>query len=784
MHDRDEGTGGVRRAESAFGHWSSAEGLPVFEYTADPRPDGAVAWETVLHGPTVRHWLGVGNRRLQVFFDNEGTCGLWDEHDGLRWLTSAETGGTGVSVIDVDGDQWGTSSAMWPGDVPPQRQFGPTWFTVTVAGPGITLKRTTFCLEGEQPWILVHALVENTGGERTQLELTEEWALRPRFLQLATTREQRAAVARRHVAYEVARSSPPGTVTVRELFVSDADSVAHGRPLIFGAPRSLTLETLGESRSSAMASATPGPEPVLRVTVPVELGPGQRWDAWFRFGLTDTSPIPDPDRSVERSLASLRRRLPHGSTDRVPHAAQELTWHAALLTGGACRDGVFGGHTLDQSSTYSMELGFNGAARDPLQHALPLVYLEPDLALSVLRNTTSWGDPHGRIPWATDGSKRACSDLFDPSDQSLWSLWLAAEYAAATGDLAAFGQELPLRWERDDPPQSLHVQLRRQFRYFVDEVGRGEHGHVRIMNADWNDLAIEESGVDRDAMVQHGESVLNSAMAAWVLPLWASLCRRLGDETTATEASALGEDLRRLVAGEWNGRWFRRAYGPGVAPIGDDSLWLETQPWAILCGAADVEQGRALLHTIDQTARDGSPLGARVKWPPPSEADSSHVVGEGTLGGIWYSINMTLVWAAARLDPELAWDEWRRMTLAAHASAYPEIWEGTLSGPDSYNAPESPRPGSTWAHKDSGIAMQAFPVNNLHSHSQPLLSYLRLLGVEPTSDGALRVGGGGHFASSVFQLDEGGHGCCHAIGPVTIQSDHGAIEGGPGEVTW
>ena len=48
--------------------------------------------------------------------------------------------------------------------------------------------------------------------------------------------------------------------------------------------------------------------------------------------------------------------------------------------------------------------------------------------------------------------------------------------------------------------------------------------------------------------------------------------------------------------------------------------------------------------------------------------------GEGTQGGIWYSINMTLVWAAARYRPAMAKDEWRRMLLANHARHYPTEW--------------------------------------------------------------------------------------------------------------
>jgi hypothetical protein len=143
---------------------------------------------------------------------------------------------------------------------------------------------------------------------------------------------------------------------------------------------------------------------------------------------------------------------------------------------------------------------------------------------------------------------------------------------------------------------------------------------------------------------------------------------------------------------------------------------------------------------------------------------------------------MTLVWAAARVAPDLAWDEWRRLTLGSHTEAYPDVWEGTLSGPDAWNAPESRRPGRTWA--TSLFAMQTFPVSNMHSHAQPLLAYLRLLGVEPTADGSLAVGGGGRFRSRVFRIGRSGRGRLEAKGPVAIATRRGVVGGGPGTVRW
>ncbi|MEU7745092.1 hypothetical protein [Nonomuraea sp. NPDC049158] len=607
---------------------------------------------------------------------------------GLSDLFDEHTGllwltrGTGVTRV-------GTLSTDISGS---ERVFGPTFAIVRVADDRVALDRTVLCPEGEHPWVLIRLHVRNLLDEPVRLELTEEWT---------------AGAARVELISGAKPSEDPG----------------------------LELELVGGPRTGSG-----------RLAIPLELAAGGERLLELRYGLLDSATdgrMGEVTGSFAGSLAALRERLPRAVAARAPEAEREVPWHAALLTGAACADGVLGGHTLDQGSCYSFRHGFNGAARDPLQHALPLVYIEPDLALSVLRNTCAWGGPDGDLPYALGPDKQPWTDLFRPSDQNLWALWLAAEYLSATGDLAAFGEPVPYHPVHRATPVSLGANLRRQFRFLTDVVGRGEHGHLRILNADWNDMAITESGVEREVMISHGESVLNSAMAAWVLPRYAVLAERLGDHATAAEARELGEELRDLVAGEWNGRWYRRAYGPG-AVVGESDLWLEVQPWAILCGAAPPERAVELLHTIERTSAADSPLGARLRWP------DKGAYGPGGVGTIWYAINMTLIWAAAEHAPELGWQWWRRMSLAAHAAAYPDVWEGTLSGPDAYLAPETERPGRTWDLADLGVAMQAYPVANLHSHSQPLLAYLRLLGVEPFRPVAAPEDAG--FASRVLKV--------------------------------
>jgi hypothetical protein len=102
------------------------------------------------------------------------------------------------------------------------------------------------------------------------------------------------------------------------------------------------------------------------------------------------------------------------------------------------------------------------------------------------------------------------------------------------------------------------------------------------------------------------------------------------------------------------------------------------------------------------------------------------------------------------VEGNLAWDEWKKNSLAAHAENYPEIWYGIWSGPDTYNSTLSKYPGQTVFNEslltsikkntlDSlglfGVGWTDFPVMNLHSHAWPLYSIVHLIGVNFTTEG-------------------------------------------------
>ncbi len=293
--------------------------------------------------------------------------------------------------------------------------------------------------------------------------------------------------------------------------------------------------------------------------------PGERRDLWFRFGRQDARAVDDP-----RGVCALVAARPARTGCRAPRPARRRRRRArfpgtrAMLTGGLAVDHVIGGHSLDQASTYSYVMGFNGAARDPLQHALPLVYIEPRLALSVLRNTCAWAKPDGDLPYALDGAKRPTNIIFRPSDANLWALWLAAEYAAATGDLAAF-----------DAPLAYHPTLRDRGRAaarapapavpLLRRRGRPRrarpraHPERRLERR--RDPGVRRRPAADDRARRLGAELRHGVVgAAPCSPGWR---RGSASTTLAAEARAQADELRLLVAQAWNGRWFHRAYAPG-----------------------------------------------------------------------------------------------------------------------------------------------------------------------------------------------------------------------------
>jgi hypothetical protein len=222
-------------------------------------------------------------------------------------------------------------------------------------------------------------------------------------------------------------------------------------------------------------------------------------------------------------------------------------------------------------------------------------------------------------------------------------------------------------------------------------------------------------------------------MAAYVYPAFAELVEARGDAVLADAIRARARALAAALDGEWTGGWYTRARLHGTSSViqgdllGDERMYLEPQPWAIVSGVAGEEKGRSLLDGIRRDLLDGEPCGARLVNDPVGH-DVGGDPGEGADGGVWPLLNGHLVWAMSLLDPSMAWDLFRRNTLACRAEAYPELWSGIWTSFDSYNSSRSAHPGRTWEWWPM-VDMNRMPATHPDPHFAPLYSLTKLVGI-------------------------------------------------------
>lgn len=437
----------------------------------------------------------------------------------------------------------------------------------------------------------------------------------------------------------------------------------------------------------------------------------------------------DPSTLLARSSKKWQGNSLSFSVDSQPWVEREIAWNGGYLRSALTYDSFFREHILSQGAGYQYLAGLQGAARDPLQHALPLIFTDPAIVRGILRYTLKEVQPDGSIPYGIVGSAVPMPCRYRPSDSELWVLWLASEYVLATRDTAFLDERVPVYPAKgvSQPMKTVRELLAHCFHHITEVIGIGEHGLQRILNGDWNDSIVVNRLTPAQVadVTAHGESVLNAAMACWVFDDYARLLEYTNQLPDAAAARAKAEAQRQAVRRQWAGRWFRRAWlGKDLGWNGEKQLWLEPQPWALLGGCTTPEQTSTLLRAIDDLSRRPSPIGALLQSP--ADPTMKDAAGTGTNGGIFAAINATLIWALAQHDGAMAWDEWKKNTFAAHADHYPDMWFGIWSGPDAYDSIFAKHPGAT---------APDFPVLNMHSHAWPLYTATKLLGLDFNQQG-------------------------------------------------
>ena len=783
-----------------FGEWIEDQfGLPAFRYTCEqlhnPKAVTSVSKGGIL-SPT-EHVHQVGNDRLCAIVSNYGHVRVRQDEGAPKFLNDyaperAQYGG-GIGYL-TDGRE--TLSTFYTG-ARMERIFGAGYFRKQIAGAAYSVDQVIIAPFGDDPVLVSQVTIGNRGTSRARLRWIEYWGCQPyqfsfrsnieqfgggnavelrrkfserfahqfraldgqaglletkHFLGRTPDEEQmferlKAAAAKGGNPFLTPIAEPaPGTdfddlhppATFLVSLDAPADGFATDAKRFFGAGGAEAPAGIANALEGGL-SAT-GVESGLLLERAVTLAPGEQRTLYFLYGyLPDgmaAEPLVDRYRSAAPNVwkESSRQWKQSGmrfETPTEPWVKRETAWHYYYLRSSLTYDDYFGEHILSQGGIYQYSMGFQGAARDPLQHALPFLFSDPQIVKEVLHYTLKEVRADGSIPYAIAGHGIIAPISMDnSSDMPLWLLWAASEYVLATRDRAFLDEGIRGQG-------TVRDLLARCFKHLVDDVGVGEHGLMRMLNDDWNDALVLFWGQRTlKETVQKGESVLNSAMAAWVFDYYAGMLAYAGgDAAQQAQARQKAEEHRQAARAQWTGQWLRRAWlGPTAGWLGEKGLWLEPQPWAILGGVTSAAETRELTGQMDALLRRDSPIGAmQMNRNPDITSQPMAEPGTSISGGVWPSLNATLVWALARVDGGMAWDEWKKNTLARHADVYPDIWYNTWSGPDTLNSTVSKHPGETV--NSAFLRYTDFPIANLHSHACTLYSAAKLLGMEFTPDG-------------------------------------------------
>ncbi|HEV3230434.1 MAG TPA: hypothetical protein VGY97_13240 [Solirubrobacteraceae bacterium] len=772
------------RGSGVFGQWTvDGFGMPAYRYQVDETRDPRAAQPELAGATRAQHQ--VGNDHIVAAAFNDGYTQLWSQDRLSQWANlyqpSNQHYAGGYGYLNVDGKVASTLYLDRPAGAPFQRDFGVGYYRKQLTFAGVDVTQTVYAPFGDDPVLLDDVTLRNTTTAAKKVSWFEYWDVNP-FDQAIVGNQTRGLMAptwdaaSRTLAVAQFGNDYRDTAQL-SIFAAALSGPVDGyetslTPFFGSGGRAAPTEVTADHLSGTIAPANPPGQngsTLFAFRAPVTLAPGQSITLRYVYGMAHPEQIAglvskyrsadDPYAASERSWARWLPRADFGPTNTW--VARELAWDAYLLRSATVYEELCGQHTITQGGYYEYGDGYNLGFRSWPHYLLPITYTDPGLAREILRYSIDLQPPGGtangyQFPYGT-GQLCERVDLGTSDDLDFWLLNAAAEYGMGMRDTHFFDEQLPFYGTSVKVSAWEHIKLA----FAHQESLLGPHGgYLTGATGDWSDFSTQ--------FLQMTESMLVTAQLAYAYPRLAQLADLRGDTAFAAQLRAAGaHDLATLRA-EWTGKgWYSRGYS-GNRQIGQGVIFGEPQPWAILAGAPSAPQANTLVANIRRfltgvgapaslggPAKNGSAIspaladpGITERGPTPANSvlpvpDAFGIVPHNPLqggsewpGGVWFDVNGWLTWSLGELDgvvPQArayAWDEYIRNTLATHATAFPDHWDGTISVDDVCFAYYSSTPsycGNGLSYSYSGqITEQA---------TWMVMDAIRLAGITPVGTG-------------------------------------------------
>ncbi len=757
-----------------FGNWFEDEnGLPAYRYRMR-HDDPHAVWATVIKNKSNLHWHQLGNDRITANAYNLGMVKVFYGETGQLWLNDfnpedkAHCGGFGWLISEdmvlIDRNDCIPEGAGWG------RIFGSGYFKKTFEYRGLAFERRVFAPAGDEPCLISEVKIHNKADKLKDFHLIEYWDVNitritkfilNRFLSMRTRRHPRLSLNSECSILSAWPDGKQGIIPEKPcyidpeypgVFLACLDDKPCGwitKPrLLFNGSRPVkNLDRTNLSSCITPPVSTQEADTCLAAIMNFTIEAGKEKVFRFVYGYAKGREPEDIVATVTKKGAHLWQNTASFWKDCAPsfkaakeesNMGRELVWNNYYFHSSSQYDAYYQRHYIPQAGNYLYDSGLNGASRDFFENIMTLTYYRRQSAREMLEFMLRSQKTDGTFFYSIDGFGKRNRLFYRPSDLGLWFLWALCEYVFATRDFGFLESSIPYYPLDKCKYGSVWEHAKKAFSHIVNKIGTGRNGHLKIRLSDWNDemtwLTAADSPLDIVMTVLKGESVLNTAMACFILPMFENLAEYAGDTKTKKASASLLYRLITALNSAWHKDHLIRSYSGLGKPFGTEETWLEPLVWALLAGGS-LDGGRK--STAVKAIKEKLLTRAGIKISDTGRESMTTRKGEQESGGMWFAINAPAAIALSGFDRDLAWEVFRKNTLAWHAELYPDKWYGIWSGPDAFNGPDSARPGETWYQKNPvfSLGAQAYPVQNIHAHGQMMYTLARLAGLTADVDG-------------------------------------------------
>ena len=332
--------------------------------------------------------------------------------------------------------------------------------------------------------------------------------------------------------------------------------------------------------------------------------------------------------------------------------------------------------------------GWNGY-RDIVQHAMGVVSFNPGRTREILMEAMAHKNSNGLAlrGWNPVDEK-------EYSDSALWLAFTLTDYLKETGDTDFLDVRVPY-YDKGSDTILGHIENSLNFL----QKNRGAHDLCLIKFGDWNDSLTGVGAAGR------GESVWLSMAYAYALGLMVELFEHLSDSGKVREYQERRKDMLDAInANAWDGEWYLRCYDDNGRPLGSSSneqgkIFVNTQSWAMICGAADIARRDAMLKSCDKLLL--TPMGYQLLAPTFTKFDpnigriSNLEPGICENGTIYSHGNAFMFWGLLKAGlPDKAYEVFRMISPGyvdseddPKQNCLPYVYSNCYYGPDHRNNP-------------------------------------------------------------------------------------------------